>query len=235
MCGRFTLAIQYHELADELGVEPDPLFSEAYRPRYNIAPTEGSLVLRERDGHRVLIAARFGLVNHWAKDLSAAARQINARSETVREKPAFREAFERRRCVVPADGFYEWRREGRDKTPYWFHPEEGRILRFAGLYEKWRDKATGQELRTFAILTTAANDVVAPMHDRMPVILAKRTLDMWLHGTSDEAFALLAPAPNDTLAVQRASHRVGNVKNDDPGLLHEEPREPEMPLFQRSK
>ena len=235
MCGRFTLAMQYHDLAEELGIEPDPLFEEAYRPRYNIAPTEGSPVLRERDGHRELFAARFGLVNFWAKDLSGAARQINARAETVREKPAFRDAFTRRRCVVPADGFYEWRREGREKTPYWFHPEDDRLFRFAGLYETWRDKPTGHELVTFAIVTTAANDIVSPVHDRMPAILSSRDLDTWLHGPPEQAFSLLRPAPDKAVIAQRASHRVGNVKNDDPSLLREEPREPEMPLFQRSK
>lgn len=237
MCGRFTLAIQYEELAEELGVEPDPVIAEAYRPRYNIAPTDGNLVLRERDGRREIIPARFGLVNFWAKDLSAAARQINARAETVREKPAFRDAFEHRRCVVPADGFYEWLREGpRAKTAFWFHPTEGKLLRFAGLYETWKDKVTGAQVRTFAILTTAANDVVGKVHDRMPALLPADATDLWLAGPADEAFALLGPAPESALVAQRASSRVGNVRNDDPGLLHEEaPAQAEMPLFQRSR
>jgi putative SOS response-associated peptidase YedK len=236
MCGRYTLAIEYHELAEELGIEPDPAVAEIYRSRYNIAPTDGMLVLAEQEGRAELMPARFGLVNFWAKDLSSAARQINARSETVREKPAFRDAFQHRRCVVPADGFYEWRREGRARTPFWFHPTEGKILRFAGLYETWKDKATGQRLRTFAILTTAANDVVAPVHDRMPVILAKDHMHTWLAASPDEAYALLAPAPDHLLAAQRASSRVGNVRNDDPALLHEEPPPPAaMPLFDRRR
>ena len=234
MCGRFTLAIQYEELAAELGVEPDPILAEAFRPRYNIAPTDGNLVLREREGRLELLPARFGLVNFWAKDLSHAARQINARAETVREKPAFRDAFEHRRCVVPADGFYEWRREGRAKTPFWFHPTEDRLLRFAGIYETWRDKVTGAQVRTFAILTTAANDVVGLVHDRMPALLTPDDTRVWLNGSSDQAFSLLAPAPNGALAAQRASPRVGNVKTDDPGLLTDEGAEPpELPLFQR--
>ena len=236
MCGRFTLALQYEELAAELGIEPDPVIAEAYRPRYNIAPTDGNLVLRLHEEHEELLPARFGLVNFWAKDLSSAARQINARAETVREKPAFRDAFERRRCVVPADGFYEWRREGRAKTPFWFHPTEGKLLRFAGIYETWKDKATGQQLRTFAIVTTAANDVAGPIHDRMPAILTPEKAHVWLHGSADEAFSLLGPAPSRMLAAQRASSRAGNVKNDDPGLLTEDPAPPEeMPLFQRSR
>ena len=236
MCGRYTLAIQYEELAEALGVEPDPVIAEAYRPRYNIAPTDGSLVLREKDGRKELLPARFGLVNFWAKDLSGAARQINARAETVREKPAFRSAFEHRRCVVPADGFYEWLREGKAKSAFWFHPADEKVLRFAGLYETWKDKATGAEVRTFAILTTAANDMVAPIHDRMPAILTRENTGIWLAGSPDEAFAVLAPANERTLDVQRASSRVGNVRNDDPGLIREEaPPDVEMPLFQRSR
>lgn len=235
MCGRFTLAVTYEELAEELGIEPDPVTQEAYRPRYNIAPTDGNLILREEEGRRELIPARFGLVNFWAKDLSGAARQINARAETVREKPAFREAFEHRRCVVPADGFYEWKRDGRAKVPFWFHPTEGKVLRFAGLYETWKDKASGNRLRTFAIVTTAANDVVGAVHDRMPAILSAEDEHLWLTAAPDEAFALLGPAPNDALAAQRASSRVGNVKNDGPTLLIEDAPTPpeEMPLFAR--
>jgi putative SOS response-associated peptidase YedK len=236
MCGRYTLAITYEELSQELGVEPDPEIREVYRPRYNIAPTAGMLVLREHEGHRELMSARFGLVNFWAKDLSGAARQINARAETVREKPAFRDAFKHRRCIVPADGFYEWRRDGRLKTPFWFHPTEGRLLRFAGLYETWKDKATGHQLRTFAILTTAANDVVGAVHDRMPAILGPEAARTWLSASPDDAYGVLAPAANDMLAAQRASPRVGNVRNDDPDLIHEEGQTPAaLPLFERSR
>lgn len=236
MCGRYTLAITYQELAEELGVDFDPAIAEAYRPRYNIAPTEAMLVMREEHGHRELVPARFGLVNFWAKDLSAAARQINARAETVRDKPAFRDAFKHRRCVVPADGFYEWRRDGRVKTPFWFHPTHGRLLRFAGLYETWKDRETGHSLRTFAILTTAANDVVGAVHDRMPAILTPDQAPAWLGGTPDEAYGVLAPAANDLLASQRASPRVGNVRNDDPSLI----RDPgvssaALPLFEKSR
>lgn len=236
MCGRYTLAITYEELAEELGVDFDPAIAEVYRPRYNIAPTEGMLVLREHEGHRELMPARFGLVNFWAKDLSGAARQINARAETVREKPAFRDAFKHRRCIVPADGFYEWRRDGRFKTPYWFHAAQGNLLRFAGLYETWKDKATGHQLRTFAILTTAANDVVGEVHDRMPAILTSDQAQVWLTASPDEAYGVLAPAANDMLEAQRASKRVGNVKNDDPGLIREESEAPAgLPLFERSR
>lgn len=236
MCGRYTLAITYEELAQELGVEADPVLAAAYRPRYNIAPTDGSLVLREHDGRMELAPARFGLVNFWAKDLSGAARQINARAETVRQKPAFREAFQERRCIVPADGFYEWQAQGRKKTPFWFHPAQGKVLRFAGLYETWKHQATGDRLTTFAILTTAANDVVGPVHDRMPVILAPENVQTWLTASADEAAQLLRTAADDWLVAQRASSRAGNVRNDDAGLLsEEEPPGESMPLFNRAR
>lgn len=234
MCGRFTLAIAYEELASDLGVDFDPEIAAAYRSRYNIAPTDGTLVLCEAEGRRELVPARFGLVNFWAKDLSGAARQINARSETVREKPAFRDAFKHRRCVVPADGFYEWRVTGRVRTPFWFHPAEGKLLRFAGLFETWKDRAQGHSLRTFAILTTSANDVVGPIHDRMPALLTPENMAIWLSGSPDEAFALLAPAQNGALVADRASQRVGNVRNDDPSLLREDP-DLTMSLFQRGR
>lgn len=241
MCGRYTLAMTYEELAEELGVGIDPALAEAYQPRYNIAPTTGNLVLREHADRLELMPARFGLVNFWAKDLSGAAKQINARAETLREKPSFRDAFEQRRCIVPADGFYEWQQSGpMSKTPFWFHPSEGKLLRFAGIYETWKDKATGHKLRTFAIVTTAANDVVGAVHDRMPVLIAAGDARVWLTGAPDDAYALLRPAPNEALAVQRASSRVGNVKNDEPGLRRAEPEEiaqdrrlpaDELPLF----
>jgi putative SOS response-associated peptidase YedK len=236
MCGRYTLAITYRELAEELGVAFDPAVAEAYRPRYNIAPTDGNLVLCEQEGDLSLVPARFGLVNFWAKDLSGAARQINARAETVRERPAFREAFEKRRCIVPADGFYEWKREGKAKLPIWFHPSEGKLLRFAGLYDTWKDRATGQRLRTFAIITTGANELVGPVHDRMPAILAPEDAEVWLSAAPSEAFALLRPAPEGALEAKRVSQRVGNVRNDDPSLLvADEPASAGLPLFERAR
>lgn len=236
MCGRYSLALEYKDLAEELGVAFDPAIADVYKPRYNIAPTSGELVLCEQEGERVLLPARFGLVNFWAKDLSGAARQINARAETVRQKPAFRESFERRRCIVPADGFYEWKAEGKGKQPLWLHPAEGKLLCLAGLYDTWKDKNTGERLRTFAIITTAANHMMEPIHDRMPAILSKKSAQMWLSGSADEAFGLLRPAPEGALEARRVSKRVGNVRNDDPSLLEPDAPAPEaLPLFQNSK
>ncbi|MBK8254171.1 MAG: SOS response-associated peptidase [Polyangiaceae bacterium] len=144
MCGRYTLAVEYEELIEAFGVPFNPHLAEVYRPRYNIAPTDGVLILREKQHLPELIPARFGLVNHWAKDLSGAARQLNARAETVREKPAFRDAFVSRRCVVPANGFYEWQGEGKAKVPFWLHPPNEKFC-------DWRDSMKRGAIRSRAL------------------------------------------------------------------------------------
>lgn len=230
MCGRFTLAIpSVTDLAEILGASFDPDLEAFYRPRYNIAPTNLHLVLRLSDSHRELVPARWGLVNRWAKDASAASRQINARSETAREKPAYRDAFERRRCVIPADGFYEWSGPKGARRPLWFHPPKGGLLHLAGLYESWSNPATGEQERTFTVLTTPANDVVAPVHDRMPAILDPADLDLWLAtphkgepSTAEAAAALLRPAPHDLLVTRWVSPRVNATGYDAPDLIAEE-------------
>lgn len=227
MCGRFTLTeTDFDALAEALGVATAP-DSEAwaaraaqYRPRYNVAPTNEHWVLRVKEGERELVPATWGLVNSWAKDTSGAFRQINARSETAKTRPAFRDAFERRRCVVPADGFFEWVGPKSARKPLWFHAPDGGLLRLAGLYESWRDPKTDAWRRTFTILTTAANDVVAVAHDRMPVILAANDVGPWLHGGSE---ALLHPAPSDWIVATPVSPRVNSVKNDDPECLEPAP------------
>lgn len=257
MCGRYTLAIEAQELADLFGAELDPALFAAVSRHYNIAPTDVEPIVRpirdtgSEELRLQIVPARFGLVNSWAADPGAqwgsgaasrpsapypsGARQINARSETVHEKQAFRAAFEQRRCVVPADGFYEWLKQdgasgassAKSKQPFWFHPTQDKLFRFAGIYETWRDPERGIHLRTFSILTTPANDVVAPIHDRMPALLSARDLRAWLTGSPEEARALLVPASPDVIAARPASHRVGNVKNDDPGLIRaEEPPGP---------
>ncbi len=235
MCGRFTLSLPtYSDLANLLGATPDPAIEALYRPRYNVAPTNVHLVLRAHEGHRELVPARWGLINHWAKDASSAARQINARSETARQRPAFRDALERRRCVVPADGFYEWTGPKGARRPLWFHAPSGGLLHLAGLYESWRNPETGEPVRTFTILTTAANDLIAPMHDRMPAILSADDVDAWLAVpdgvakedgeeavSAEEASALLRPAANDALVPRPVSTRVNAVTYDGPDLLDE--------------
>lgn len=228
MCGRFTLTEPAAEaLAQELGVPVESLSN--YRPRYNIAPTDDHWIVRMKYEERELLPARWGLVNSWAKDRSRAARQINARSETAHQNQAFRNAFAQRRCVIPADGFFEWAGAKQARKPIWFHRPDGGILLFAGLYESWQREPRQWE-RTFTILTTEANQVVADVHDRMPVILPDERVDAWLYQSREdleELRSLLSPAPDELLIATYVSPRANSVKNDDPGIL-EEAAQPEL-------
>ncbi len=231
MCGRFTLIVpDFETLARALGVDhapDDQSWAEraaAYRPRFNVAPTDPHWIVRIKEERRELVPARWGLVNSWSKDPSGAFKQINARAETARTRPAFREAFEKRRCVVPADGFFEWVGPKTGRRPIWFHAPPARegeppgLLLLAGLYESWRDPGRDAWMRTFTILTTAANDVVAVAHDRMPAMLAPEEVGEWLHGADA---SLLRPAPHDALVPTFVSPRVNSVKNDDAACLEE--------------
>jgi putative SOS response-associated peptidase YedK len=219
MCGRFTLTKEdAQELALELGVDPD-LFKD-YKPRYNIAPTDPHWVVRMKYEERELLPARWGLVNSWAKDAKRAAQQINAKAETLAERPVFREAFTKRRCIVPADGFFEWVGPKTARQPIWFHREDGGLILFAGLYEFW--KREGEWEATFTIVTTEPNETVAPIHDRMPVVLPEPAVDGWLDPNEEDAEklrGLLVPAAEGVLVATHVSPRANSVKNDDPGVL----------------
>lgn len=225
MCGRFTLTIEDQEqLAKLLGADADAYLQQHYRPRYNIAPTDEHWIVRVKQERRELLPAKWGLVNSWAKDAKGAARQINARGETADTRAAFRDAFKSRRCVVPADGYYEWTGSKDARQPHWFHRPDRGVFLMAGLYETWFPPDAERQ-RTFTILTTRPNAVSTPIHDRMPAILTDEdTIDAWLYGEDDPAALkrLLAPAPDDYLVVSRVSPRVNSVKNDDPELLVEQ-------------
>jgi putative SOS response-associated peptidase YedK len=222
MCGRFTLTYREHEqLAEELGVPPDQIPASEYRPRYNVAPTDSHWIMRMRYEERNVLPAKWGLVNTWAKDAKRAAMQINARAETLRTANAFRDAFAKRRCVVPADGFFEWIGAGASRQPIWFHREDGHLILFAGLYESWQPQPE-QWQRTFTIITTEPNGVVLPIHDRMPVILEGDAIDEWLDPAEEDTerlMSLLRPARESLLVKQAVSQRVNSVKNDDPSCL----------------
>jgi len=222
MCGRFTLTYRDRQrLAHELGVPVESLPEAAYRPRYNIAPTDDHWIVRVKYEDRELLPAKWGLVNSWARDARRAAAQINARSETLAGAAAFRDAFRRRRCVVPADGFFEWAGAKNARQPLWFHRPDGGLLLFAGLYETWEPEA-GVRQKTFAIITTAANSLMAPVHDRMPVILPDDAVDDWLDPRREDLDYLklvLVPAPDGLLTATPVSPRVNSVKNDGPACL----------------
>jgi len=220
MCGRFTITRRDgNSLAAELGVSADSFVD--YRPRYNVAPTQMHYVVRVKFENREVLPARWGLVNTWARDASGAAKNINARAETVESRRAFREAFIKRRCVVPADGFFEWTGPKTARQPTWFHREDNQLLLFAGLYESWRPKPNQWET-TFTILTTDANALTRQYHDRMPVILADRDADDWMDPRAPDPLALkklLVPAPADLLIATAVSPDVNDVDNDSPDLL----------------
>jgi putative SOS response-associated peptidase YedK len=212
MCGRFTLTRRDPaQLALELGVLADALTD--YRPRYNIAPTDPHWIVRMKYEDREVLPARWGLVNSWAKDNKRAAQQINARAETLESRAAFKGAFHDRRCVIPADGFFEWVGPKNARQPIWFHRPDRGLLLFAGLYEYWA-RSLGQWERTFAIVTTDANKLVEPVHDRMPVILTDDAIDGWMHRV-DGGLKHAVPAP-DALRGHACPPR--QPANDDPDI-----------------
>ncbi|EGV16297.1 SOS response-associated peptidase [Thiocapsa marina] len=219
MCGRYAQYSSADAIADLFGAAIE---IEGLGPRYNAAPMQWLPVIRQRpNGERVLHALRWGLLPSWARDETIAARLINARAETVAEKPAFRAAYRARRCVVPADGFYEWAKRPDGKQPYFIHSTDETILAFAGLWERWTSPADGEVIDSFTIVTTEANPAIQPLHDRMPVILAPDVVDVWLDRTSDPArlSALLMPSPEERLAMHPVSRAVGNVRNEGRELI----------------
>lgn len=216
MCGRYLLTSPLESVQELFAVDERPNLAA----RYNMAPTQDvPIVRRTRDGAgRELATVRWGLVPSWAKDLQAGNRMINARLEGIRTKPAFREAFLKRRCLVPADGFYEWRKDGRDRQPWLVRLVGGGLFAFAGLWEVWRDP-DGRSVHSCTIVTGPANERVAPLHDRMPVILAPDDFGHWLEADPDEAATLLRPCPASWLECYPVSRRVGSPANDDPDLI----------------
>jgi putative SOS response-associated peptidase YedK len=215
MCGRYTLSYKPGELEEAFSLPPG--FRE--ERRYNIAPGQWVIVIRpDRDGGRVGGLARWGLVPAWAKDPEGGPRPINARSEGVEAKPAFRGALRRGRCLIPATGFFEWQ-AGSPKQAFYIQPREGTFLAFAGLSDHWEGEAG--PLDTCAILTTAPNALMAPIHDRMPVILPEAAWAAWLDpGTPlGEVLGQLLPCPAEALRAHPVGPEVGQVRNDHPGLI----------------
>lgn len=225
MCGRFTLTKEDPaELAQDLGVPAEQVSSVDYRPRYNIAPRSNHWIVRMTHEDREALPARWGLVNARAKDDKRAAQQINAQADTLKDRPAFRNALRKRRCVVPADGFYEWTGSKKEKKPIWFNRSDGGLLLFAGLYESWHPEPDESET-TFTIVTTTPNSLISPIHDRMPVILPEEAVDQWLFGSEAEIeklTSLLVAAPDSLLSSRPVSTLVNSVKNGGLELLSEQ-------------
>jgi len=214
MCGRFAFYSPVEAAAALFGVDA----SLDIKPRYNIAPTQDIAAIRnDKDGERELVMLRWGLVPFWAKDPSIGNRMINARAETVAEKPSYRNAYKHRRCLVLADGFYEWQRQGETKTPFFISLESGQPFALAGLWENWTDRETGESLQTTTLITTDANEFMAQLHHRMPVILEADTATDWLAGSNellDDVAAITPP-----LQAWPVDRRVNNARNEGEDLV----------------
>jgi putative SOS response-associated peptidase YedK len=239
MCGRYVSSSSSAVLESYLSV--DEVKAEPLEESYNVAPTDEVYVVVERDDRRLLGTMKWGLVPWFSKDPKTGAKMINARAESVPTKPAFRRAFEKRRCLIPADGFYEWKKpteDGGKKIPYFIHGADGRPIVFAGLWEIWKPRdasgapaSSGQSRRslqaetvlsTCTIITTSANDLLRSIHDRMPVVLPPERWEEWLDPMNDDVEALrglMVPAPNDLLELYPISTKVNSVRNDGPELI----------------
>lgn len=227
MCGRFTLNKSGEVIASAFQLTEVP----QVLPRYNIAPTqlvptvlhtaENSNAVGKNPVLRQFHQLRWGLIPSWAKDPQMGARLINARAETVTEKPSFRSAFRHRRCLVIADGFYEWQRQERKKQPFYFLLQNGQPFAFAGLWERWRSP-DGEEIQSCTILTTEANEILRPIHDRMPVILDSKDYDLWLDPAvqNTEPLQLLRPYQSEAMTSYAVSTKVNNPANNTPECIN---------------
>lgn len=215
MCGRITFRTEPKLVAELFDLTSLPLFE----PRYNVAPTQDVLAVRltGQEG-REAVFLKWGLIPFWSKDKSFASKAINARGETLREKPAFREAYKKRRCLIAADGFFEWKKVGKRKEPYLFELAQRGPFAFAGLWERWSDKS--EAIESCTIITTTANELVRPLHDRMPVILPRESFSAWLGETPlDDLSSLLSPFPAQEMRVTQVNSIVNSVANDSPDCV----------------
>jgi putative SOS response-associated peptidase YedK len=216
MCGRYTLRTPIDVLAEGFEIQEYP---SSITPNYNVAPTQEVAAVVEGDEKRKLEMFHWGLIPSWAKDPSIGNKMINARAETVSEKPSFRSAFKKRRCLILADGFYEWQKTDDGKQPYHIKMQDDSPFAFAGLWEIWKDE---EEIRSCTIITTAANDLMGEIHHRMPVILPPEDYDMWLDPDFDEKeplTSLLKPYSSDKMQAYIVSRRVNKPSNNEPSVV----------------
>lgn len=215
MCGRYVSKVDA-DLERHFGLQKVPFdFSS-----YNVAPGRDVPVVRESEsGERELLLMRWGLIPHWAKEERIGYKMINARAETVGSKPAFRQPFKRHRCLIPANGFYEWQKTETGKVPYYIHPSDNPVMGFAGLWDIWA-KPEGELIESCTIITTVANEVIRPLHDRMPLIVAPDDYGVWLAGSENEASKLISTVvPTTQLEAYPVSARVNKPENDDEGCI----------------
>jgi putative SOS response-associated peptidase YedK len=226
MCGRMTQQRPTSELAEIFEAE-DRI--DLPGGRFNVAPTDDAAVVVQREDHRAITAYRWGLIPHWSDNAKTGNRMFNARAETIDRQPAFRYAFQKRRCLVPVDAYYEWQRAGEARQPYAVVRPDGKPIALAGLWAGWKDEDTGEIIRSFTIVTTSANSMMSPIHDRMPVAIPEEHWDRWLDPTITDAEALaelknlLIPTPDGDLELYPVSQRVNSVRNDGPDLIERIP------------
>ena len=219
MCGRFSQQRPASELAEIFAAEP---LADELGPRFNIAPTDPAHVVVQRDERRAIAAYRWGLIPHWSDSASVGSRMFNARAETLTSSAAFRDAFVRKRCLVPVDGFYEWQREDGRRQPFSIARDDGGPLVLAGLWDGWRDPETDQVVRSFTIVTTRPNNQMADLHDRMPVVVPDDAWERWLDprlADPAELLGLFEPSDEVGLRIWPVSKLVNNVRNDGPELI----------------
>lgn len=223
MCGRFTITAELEEILDTFSVDEKKY---DYSKRYNVAPTQLIPGVIEREGKRVLEGFKWGLIPFWSKDSKIAYKTINARAEGIEKKPAFRHLLKRNRILIVSNGFYEWEQEvGGNKQPYRFQLATKKVYAFAGLYDIWRD-SNGDEIQSCTIITTTPNQIVSPVHNRMPVILSDSNAAEWLNPNVDnteKVLSMLRPYPTDLMVKYPVSREVGNVKNTNSSLIEEIP------------
>ena len=230
MCGRFALAAPKAELVTHFRLDEFEGDGDDFPARYNIPPGTDIAVIRQSpEGKRVLHRLRWGLIPHWAKEPSIGAKLNNARGESVDEKPSFKSAFSRRRCLIPASGFYEWKTEGKTKQPYYFSLKSGAPLALAGLWESWK-APDGSIIRTACIITTAANALMAPVHDRMPLIVGEADWQDWLGAPAEDVKPVIRPYDASDLQAWPVERRVSRTGEDDEGLIAPLSSMPEVPL-----
>ncbi|MCL6458579.1 MAG: SOS response-associated peptidase [Gorillibacterium sp.] len=225
MCGRFTITISLDELYEMFRLEDIGVYvNTPFPPRYNVAPTQMvPAIIGNMEGKRKLGELRWGLIPSWAKDEKIGYQMINAKAETVAEKPAFKASFVRKRCMIPVDGFYEWKKSGTTKQPYRIVMKDRPAFGLAGLYDTWTNPA-GLKVSSCTIITTTPNELMANMHDRMPVILRRADESAWLDRTNQDIVllkAMLQPYDATAMRAYKVSSAVGNVKNDSPELIEQ--------------
>lgn len=228
MCGRMAQQRPTSELAEIFDAD-DRI--DAPGGRFNLAPTDEAAVVVQREAARAITAYRWGLIPHWSDTPKTGNRMFNARAETIDRQPAFRHAFSKRRCLVPVDAYYEWKRAGTVRQPYAIVRPDGRTIALAGLWAGWKDEDTGEVIRSFTVVTTSANKMMAPIHDRMPVMLPEEAWERWLDPARTEGaglgelHGLLVPSDEGWLELYPVSRRVNDVRNDGPDLVERIPDE----------